>query len=1139
MKAYQSNIHQLNFKPMKKHNIPTFHRALASVLLISQLLTSCGGGEIIVPRHDSSTSIESDDKPAQTGGLDIDQPAQPLLPTNDRGHIKAYFDDVKNRSKEQKPLQLKGANNRLYELIKNGKEFSVNVYTQQGTPIYHSLPVYSVSNYDLVQELLRYPAFPTQRIQLIRDSRKKLGVAIGFQGLRGGMHNQSTNTSHRLLRNTDYTSVTSGRDSEMIGIPISDDSNDKGDNVEVGSILDKASIEQQRPLALEWLCLDTLFDVLQIGTTVARYGLVDTLACRHGVGTCLSFGMAIKDLGEDLKEEYSYQQAIKGAKKNHEEIPTREVASTLGSYYRSIFPLYKYGKKVHGKNDINQQKGAISRFFSYLNSRVKHIIHAKKYDEKEEDIRAKQKWLKGFVKDQATLIPHTGQEASSSNDDREIQKEEIEEQAAKIRQDLDMLDGYYRMMNEIQQQQDTFSFVDFEYKLNKMITLVSILTWFWSFGAAIHEHGGVVNYGRMLYHDPQLSLLNPFFIGLNGAVTLGVSLIKMRTNRKEMKVLHNTLNRNIYQEARRVGTLYQAIDKAREARRISQSCTATLENIRSMVGADKLIDATTWGKMGIHINHQAIPPIPQAMLRTIASMMERKEAPMAILDPGISMVALDEYLKRSSYSASIKFKEVKPEEDWHEQAFAQTTTNYQWIVMPTSDGGILPGTRNTAYTNQVRYMHTHYPKFKVLKGRELAIATIGSALINPDSTENRLLVDVQGDGKNIGKGWGGARCEELWSYKDDKGNRLRVRMGKFNVQGLYISNKDKDNGNEAYTDYGLAAGVKFGHTIPKTFNMSKNALLLSFKDKLTTENMSLDDIINIGKRNFKDVNDPSLTQYEKAYKLFLEVFNVNHSYTVMLKEIVQSFSEQNESYFNTEEEVGKKMYEHLVFQVFTHLLQDQKLEVYFRTPKGFTPRIWVSLAELADTCKLLPEDPTKKPDKTSWKSITKSPEDQAWLKDYLAKYADRSATIGVSDEGTVFLNSNINTGNNPDYSSMDKDEIATERVVKFKRALRKFMVENKEIEDQVVKVTKSIIEKALADPSLLYKHIKQYMYFNAPIDDINDDWKIPMWHHQHQYMDSIARKNSLGRYAIDTGGVTRTFIDKDEVEKPIFAIMWE
>lgn len=36
-----------------------------------------------------------------------------------------------------------------------------------------------------------------------------------------------------------------------------------------------------------------------------------------------------------------------------------------------------------------------------------------------------------------------------------------------------------------------------------------------------------------------------------------------------------------------------------------------------------------------------------------------------------------------------------------------------------------------------------------------------------------------------------------------------LRMGIFDPEGLHISDKDKDTGKDAYTDYGLAAGKKF------------------------------------------------------------------------------------------------------------------------------------------------------------------------------------------------------------------------------------------------------------------------------------------------------------------------------------------
>jgi hypothetical protein len=59
---------------------------------------------------------------------------------------------------------------------------------------------------------------------------------------------------------------------------------------------------------------------------------------------------------------------------------------------------------------------------------------------------------------------------------------------------------------------------------------------------------------------------------------------------------------------------------------------------------------------------------------------------------------------------------------------------------------------------------------------------------------------------------------------------------------------------------------------------------------------------------------------------------------------------------------------------------------FFRTPKDINLRIWVSLEELAEICNKVPVDPFKNiTKKTTWKHLTDTSEDQAWLKEYFTR----------------------------------------------------------------------------------------------------------------------------------------------------------
>ena len=77
---------------MKKNTIPTFHRALASVLFIGQLLTSCGGAEVIAPFPTSPAheNISYSDEHSPSAPP-IDSPSPLAIPA-EQGDASDYSD---------------------------------------------------------------------------------------------------------------------------------------------------------------------------------------------------------------------------------------------------------------------------------------------------------------------------------------------------------------------------------------------------------------------------------------------------------------------------------------------------------------------------------------------------------------------------------------------------------------------------------------------------------------------------------------------------------------------------------------------------------------------------------------------------------------------------------------------------------------------------------------------------------------------------------------------------------------------------------------------------------------------------------------------------------------------------------------
>ena len=169
---------------MKKNTIPTFHRALASVLFIGQLLTSCGGAEVILPSTISQTQ--------QNIGLpDEHSPSSPPIGSPSPLSIpdaQGYSSDDSGASSNSLPTYTTRKGHQI-QLIERGGEVYAEVQ-EQLTPGFsrstHILPVY-------FQKGLYPTEFSYVDVVLPNQYNHYNGYVIcaHHRGLLGGMFNLS------------------------------------------------------------------------------------------------------------------------------------------------------------------------------------------------------------------------------------------------------------------------------------------------------------------------------------------------------------------------------------------------------------------------------------------------------------------------------------------------------------------------------------------------------------------------------------------------------------------------------------------------------------------------------------------------------------------------------------------------------------------------------------------------------------------------------------------------------------------------------------------------------------------------------------------------------------------------------------
>jgi hypothetical protein len=199
------------------------------------------------------------------------------------------------------------------------------------------------------------------------------------------------------------------------------------------------------------------------------------------------------------------------------------------------------------------------------------------------------------------------------------------------------------------------------------------------------------------------------------------------------------------------------------------------------------LGAEAWRQLGIELEIN-LPIVSDKLLAKVRRLHAQGDEPILVLDLGKSI----EEIERLCQAKSIIVLSTEDEGDksLRAEAFYQavgTGCFPRWLLLPSSDHGVLPGTRKKDYDTQVKHMQTNYPGYEVGGVRELV--TLSMLKYAQDST---VLFPEEP--------WTYGRCKEEYQTGDWKG--WRVVLGKrFSSAsgGLVVD----DVVGSAYDSYGL------------------------------------------------------------------------------------------------------------------------------------------------------------------------------------------------------------------------------------------------------------------------------------------------------------------------------------------------
>lgn len=139
------------------------------------------------------------------------------------------------------------------------------------------------------------------------------------------------------------------------------------------------------------------------------------------------------------------------------------------------------------------------------------------------------------------------------------------------------------------------------------------------------------------------------------------------------------------------------------------------EKLQQMLG-NNFMGEETWKKLGVEVPADEIPAMSCELFEKVLEMKHAGKKPVVILDLGMSIEELESHCEEA-----VIFTGAGNEEKLTaEPCYKESIVTKRWLLLDGSEDGVLPGSRNKTYEEQVRYMKDNYPGFEVGSARELA-----------------------------------------------------------------------------------------------------------------------------------------------------------------------------------------------------------------------------------------------------------------------------------------------------------------------------------------------------------------------------------------------------------------------------------
>ena len=142
------------------------------------------------------------------------------------------------------------------------------------------------------------------------------------------------------------------------------------------------------------------------------------------------------------------------------------------------------------------------------------------------------------------------------------------------------------------------------------------------------------------------------------------------------------------------------------------------EKAQRMLG-DDYVGLEAWQKFGISEEEIAaveLPTLPDAMLAEIKRLQDLGQQPLLVLDLGYSIADIERLCQAQDINLFSYHADVLRSEACYQNRETDSPT---CLLLPGSDHGVLPGSRNKCVADQVQYMEETYPLYEVGGVREL------------------------------------------------------------------------------------------------------------------------------------------------------------------------------------------------------------------------------------------------------------------------------------------------------------------------------------------------------------------------------------------------------------------------------------